>query len=57
VKRFLNLFVLTPPEQRVIIVLILLLVAAAWFKHHRDLQNTARPRNQPQGTAVSTPPP
>jgi hypothetical protein len=54
VKRFLNLFVLTQPEQRLVIVLILLLVAGAWYKHHRDLQNTVRP--QPQGTAVSTPP-
>ena len=53
-KRFLGLFVLTQPEQRLIIILILLLVAGAWFKHHRDLQNTAHP--QPQGAAVSTPP-
>jgi len=57
VKRFLNLFVLTQPEQRVIIILILLLVAAAWFKHHHDMQNTVRPDSKPQGTAVSTPPP
>jgi hypothetical protein len=53
-KRFLNLFVLTQPEQRLIIILILLLVAVAWFKHHRDLQNAMPP--QPQGAAVSTPP-
>jgi hypothetical protein len=53
-KRLLNLFVLTQPEQRLIVILILLLVAGAWFKHHRDSQNTARP--QPQGAAVSTPP-
>lgn len=49
-----QIFVLTGPEQRLIIVLILLLVVAAWYKHHRDLQNTARP--QPQGAALSTPP-
>jgi hypothetical protein len=53
-KRLLNLFVLTQPEQRLIVILILLLVAGAWLKHHRDLQNTARP--QPQGAAVSAPP-
>jgi hypothetical protein len=53
-KRFLNLFVLTQPEQRLIVILVLLLVAGAWLKHHRDLQNTVRP--QAQGAAVSTPP-
>ena len=53
-KRFLNLFVLTQPEQRLIVILILLLLAGAWFKHHRDLQNAVR--LQPQGAAVSTPP-
>ena len=53
-KRFLNLFVLTQPEQRLIVILVLLLVAGAWFKHYRDLQNTMPP--QPQGAAVSTPP-
>jgi hypothetical protein len=63
VKRFLNLFVLTQPEQRVIIVLVLLLLAAAWFKHHRDLQNTIFPTPPPgtsatpQGAALSKPPP
>ena len=46
-KRFLNLFVLTQPEQRLIIVLILLLVAGAWFKHYRDLNNTMRPQPTP----------
>ncbi|HEV2803299.1 MAG TPA: hypothetical protein VGW57_00075 [Chthoniobacterales bacterium] len=55
-KRFLNLFVLTQPEQRLIIVVILLLLAAAWFKHHHDLQNTVLPAPTPQGAAVSTPP-
>src|SRR5437773_1121318 len=30
-KRFLNLFVLTQPEQRLIIILVLLLVGAAWL--------------------------
>jgi hypothetical protein len=53
VKRFLNVFVLTRPEQRLIIVLILLLVAAAWFKHHRDLQNMVR--LPPKPTALPTP--
>jgi hypothetical protein len=52
-KRFLNLFVLTQPEQRLIVILVLLLVAGAWFKHHRDLRNTMP---QPQGAALSTPP-
>jgi hypothetical protein len=42
-KRFFNVFVLTKPEQRLIIVVVLLLVAGAWYKHNRDLQNTARP--------------
>ncbi len=37
-KRFFNLFVLTPAEQRVIVLLVLLLVAAAWYKHQRDLK-------------------
>ena len=46
-KRFLNLFVLTQPEQRLIVILILLLVAGAWFKHHRDLQNTVLPQPTP----------
>jgi hypothetical protein len=61
VKRFLNLFVLTQPEQRLIVILILLLVAGAWFKHHRDLQNTVLPAPTPrasatpQGAATSTP--
>lgn len=61
-KRFLNLFLLNPPEQRVIIILILLLVAAAWFKPHRDLQNTVlraptpSASATPQGAAVFTPP-
>jgi hypothetical protein len=40
VKRFFNLFVLTPAEQRIVIVLVLLLVLGAWYKHHRDLANT-----------------
>jgi hypothetical protein len=52
-KRFLNLFVLTQPEQRLIVVLILLLVAGAWFKHQRDLNNTMRP--QPAPAASPTP--
>ena len=52
-KRFLNLFVLTQPEQRLIIILILLLVAGAWFKHHRDLNGTVRP--QPTPAASPTP--
>ena len=52
-KRFLNLFVLTLPEQRLVIVLILLLVAGAWFKHYRDLQNTMLPQPTPN---ISTPP-
>ena len=55
-KRFLNLFVLTQPEQRLIVILILLLVAGAWFKHYRDLQNSLRSLPKPQGAAVSTPP-
>ncbi|HKP04867.1 MAG TPA: hypothetical protein VJU77_16055 [Chthoniobacterales bacterium] len=55
-KRFLNIFALTQPEQRIIIILILLLVAAAWFKHQRDLQKTLGPQSKPQGAAVSTPP-
>ena len=46
-KRFLNLFVLTHPEQRLIIVLVLLLVAGAWFKHHRDVETTLQSRNVP----------
>jgi hypothetical protein len=61
-KRFLNLFVLTQPEQRLIVILILLLVAGAWFKHRRDLQNTVLPSPTPsapatpQRAAVSPPP-
>ena len=43
-KRFLNVFVLTRPEQRLIIVAIVMVVAAAWFKHYRDLQETVRPQ-------------
>jgi len=50
VKRFLNIFALTQPEQRIIIILILVLVAAAWFKHQRDLQGTVRP--EPTQTAT-----
>jgi hypothetical protein len=53
VKRFFNLFVLTPPEQRVVIVLVLLLVLGAWYKHHRDLAN-ALPI-QPTPSASPTP--
>ena len=45
-KRLLNLFVLTQPEQRLIVILILLLVGGAWFKHHRELQNTPRPMHR-----------
>jgi len=42
-RRLLNLFVLTQPEQRLIVILILVLVGAALFKHHRDTQNTLKP--------------
>ena len=52
-RRFLKLFVLTPPEQRIVIVLVLLLVLGAWYKHHRDLQNPVRP--QPTPSASPTP--
>ena len=52
-KRFLDLFALTQPEQRVIIVLVLLLVAGAWFKHQRDLTNTMP--TQPTLDASPTP--
>jgi hypothetical protein len=61
-KRLFGVFVLTPAEQRLIVFVVLLLVAAAWFKHQRDLQNTAKPlpapgtSATPQGTALSTPP-
>jgi hypothetical protein len=48
-----QIFVLTRPEQRLVIVLILLLVAGAWYKHHRDLQNTLRPRLQSRDVTVS----
>ncbi|MFL6590837.1 MAG: hypothetical protein ACJ8M4_11775 [Chthoniobacterales bacterium] len=51
-KRFFNLFVLTPPEQRLVIVLVLLLVVGAWYKHHRDLQNMAVPLATP-GTSAT----
>jgi hypothetical protein len=53
-KRFLSLFVLTQPEQRLIVILILLLVAGAWFKHHRDLQNTASPQPTPGASPEQT---
>jgi len=53
-KRFLNLFVLTQPEQRLIVILILLLVAGAWFKHHRDLQNTVLPQPKPNPSPEQT---
>jgi hypothetical protein len=53
VKRFFNLFVLTPPEQRIVIVLVLLLVLGAWYKHHLDLQNTIPV--QPTPSASPTP--
>jgi hypothetical protein len=62
VKRFFNVFVLTPAEQRLVILLVLLLVAAAWYKHQRDLNYSVPPRPAPgmsptpQGTAVSKPP-
>jgi hypothetical protein len=62
VKRFLNLFVLTTPEQRLVIVLILLLVGGAWFKHHRDSRYSASPSQapgvspSPQGSAISKSP-
>jgi hypothetical protein len=49
-KRFLNLFVLTRPEQRLIAALILLLVAGAWFKHHRELQDTVVPHPTPSAS-------
>ena len=52
-KRFLKLFVLTPPEQRLVIVLVVLLVIGAWYKHHRELADTVRPNP----AALSTPPP
>jgi hypothetical protein len=52
-KRFLNVFVLTRPEQRLIIVLILLLVAGAWLKHHRDAQTMMKSPLQPGNAAVS----
>jgi hypothetical protein len=63
VKRFLNLFVLTPTEQRLVILLVLLLVATTWYKHHRDLNYSVPLQPAPsmspeaQGTAVSKPPP
>jgi hypothetical protein len=50
VKRFLDIFVLTLPEQRLIIVLVLLLVGGVLFKHHRDLQNTLRPQPSPSAS-------
>ena len=53
-KRFLNLFVLTQPEQRLIVILILLLVAGAWFKHNRDLQNTVLPQPNPKPSPEQT---
>jgi hypothetical protein len=53
-KRFLNLFVLTQPEQRLIVILVLLLLAAAWFKHHRDLQNTIRLQPTPGASPEQT---
>jgi hypothetical protein len=53
-KRFLNLFVLTQPEQRLIVVLIVLLVAGAWIKHHRDLQNTISPHPTPNASPEQT---
>jgi hypothetical protein len=53
-KRFLNLFVLTQPEQRLIVILILLLVAGAWFKHHRDLQNKIRLQPTPVASPEQT---
>jgi hypothetical protein len=53
VKRFFNLFVLTPAEQRLIILLVLLLVAVAWFKHQRDLNYSVHPR--PMQGASPTP--
>jgi hypothetical protein len=56
-KRVLNLFVLTRPEQRVVIVLALLLVLGAWFKHHGDLQNPATPLPALQVPALSAPTP
>ncbi len=49
-KRFVNIFVLTQPEQRLIIILVLLLVAGAWFKHHLDLNNTVRPQPSPSAS-------
>jgi hypothetical protein len=61
-KRFLNLFVLTKPEQRLIIVLVLLLVGGAWYKHHRDLNYSVPPQPvpstspAPQGGAISKSP-
>jgi hypothetical protein len=62
VKRFSNLFVLTPPEQRLVIVLVLLLVLGGWYKHRRDLQNTFPVQPTPsasptaQGAAISKSP-
>ncbi len=53
-KRLLNLFVLTQPEQRLIVILILLLVAGAWLKHHRELQNTVMPRPTPSASPEQT---
>jgi hypothetical protein len=53
-KRLLNLFLLTQPEQRLIIVLILLLAAGAWFKHHRDLRNTVLPHPTPNASPEQT---
>jgi hypothetical protein len=42
-KRFLNVFALTPAEQRLIIFVVLLLVVGAWLKHRRDMSNEAAP--------------
>ncbi|MEY2585168.1 MAG: hypothetical protein QOD80_1194 [Verrucomicrobiota bacterium] len=50
-KRFLNVFVLTRPEQRLVIVVIVVVVVAAWFKHHRDLQETLRAQPAPSASA------
>jgi hypothetical protein len=52
VKRFFNLFVLTPAEQRLIILLVLLLVAVAWYKHQRDLNYSVHPEPPPAASAT-----
>jgi hypothetical protein len=46
-KRFFNVFALTPAEQRLVIFVMLLLIVGAWLKHRRDVRNEAAPLPAP----------